>query len=462
MKNKRLIFVPVETKVRELHAKILLSCYAAQAGLSVVLGMQSELLRKVKYLPQGLYLEKGVSPPKEQGVKLLKGIGDKIGTWCKEGLVFVDQESYARDRVSAPVFSQLDVFYAWGKVQAGAIEGKMGKEAEKVVIAGNPRFDLLREPYRAIFSPEAERLKQEHGPFILVNTNFGLFNNFFGPDFFIEKIMRSHGRIENEKHEKFLQDWVDHVRKVYEAFLEILPELGRAFPDHKIVLRPHPSENHENWKNAAKGIRNVEVIHSGNVIPWVLASDVLVHNSCTTGVEAHVLGKPVVAFRPVRSDIYEYELPRVVSVPAFNAKELIDSLETAIKGELMEAPESSLGVDYAVNISGKFACETIVESLEEIFSTASFNGGLNMSYHVARTRWKAKDLWYDFKVQANRLLGRKQEDAAYMKQKIPGISGQEVDAIIRLFQETSGGFANVKAEKLKGSQYCFCINADPA
>lgn len=459
MENERLIFIPVETKVRELHAKILLSCYAAEAGFSVILGTQAELLRMVKSLPRGLYLEKGVAPQKNSGTRLLKGLGNKIAAWCEEGLVIVDQESYARDRVSSEVFSRLDLFFAWGKVQQEAIARKMGPEADKIVIAGNPRFDLLRDPYRLVFSFEAKKLKQEHGRFLLINTNFGLFNNFYGPDYFIEEVMRAKGRIIDAAHEKFFQDWVDHVGMVYEKFIDLMPVLSRSFPEYKIILRPHPSENHDTWRDLVDGLENVEVIHKGSAIPWILASEVLIHNSCTTGVEAYVLGKPVVAYRPVASELYEFELPRVVSIPAFTLKETVDRVSEILDGKGAKAPEEVLSRDFAVNISGPFACETIVKSLEDFFEHTSFENRPGVKAAAAKLRWMLKDFWYDTKVAINRAINRKQEDARYMKQKIPGIELHEIMEAITEFQKGGCGFSRVRAERMRGAECCFRIAA---
>ncbi|MCK5545571.1 MAG: hypothetical protein KAI35_10160 [Desulfobulbaceae bacterium] len=459
MKNERLIFIPVETKVREFHAKILLSCYAAEAGFSVILGMQTELLRMVKFQPRGVYVEKGVAPQKIPGTRLLKGLGNKVVAWCEEGLIIVDQETYARDRVSSEVFSMLDLFFAWGKVNAGAIRQKMGSEADKVVITGNPRFDLLREPHSGVFSSDAQKLKRKHGRFLLINTNFGLFNNFFGPDYFIEKVMRPYGRIRDANHEKFLKDWVSHVGMVYEKFIDLMPVLSRNFPGHKIVLRPHPSENHDNWKKEVRGLANVEVIHKGSVIPWILASDVLVHNSCTTGVEAHVLGKPVVAYRPVRSDLFEFELPSVVSIPAFTANETVDRISEILDGKDREAPNAVISRDYAVNISGSFACQAIVRSLADFFERTSFENASGVKAAATKLRWRLKDFLYDTKVAVNRAINRKQEDAEYMKQKIPGIELHEVIEVIKSFQKAGCGFSRVGAERMRGTEYCFRITA---
>jgi len=459
MKNERLLFMPVETKVRELDAKILLSCYAAQAGYSVVLGMQSEVLRLVKYLPRGVYLEKGMSSLKREGTGLLTDLGNKIVAWCEEGLVIVNPEAYARDRVDAKVFSQFEAFYAWGKVQADSIRIKMDDQAEKIVLAGNPRFDLLREPYQAVFEDEAKKLRDEHGRFILINTNFGLYNSFYGPAFFVEKMMRANKRIQDEAHEQYLNNYLEHVKKVFNKFVDLLPVLCKAFPDHKVILRPHPSENHDNWKDLTSDLDQVEVIHKGNVIPWILASDVLIHNSCTTGVEGHVLGKPVVAYRPVHSDIYEFELPKVVSIPAFTASEVVEKVGPLIGGDMDEAPNAAVGVNYAANITGPFSCRIIMDSLNDIFEKTEFQSRFSPRSLSAKLRWIVKDIKYDAKVTINRIINRKQEDVRYMEQKIPGIELEEVNRTIESFRKASGAFSGVKAQQVKGTRFCFTIEA---
>ena len=459
MTHERMLFIPVETKVRELDAKILLSCHAAQAGMTPVLGMQSELLRLVKFLPRGIYLEKGMTPLKREGVVMLQALGNRVVAWCEEGLVIVNQETYARDRVDADVFSRFDAFYAWGKVQGQAIRLKVGDAVDNILLTGNPRFDLLRAPYKSVFQKEADELRREHGRFILVNTNFGLYNSFYGPAYFVEKMMRSHNRIQDAAHEQFLNDYMNHVKAVYEHFLEMLPDLCKAFPEYAIILRPHPSENHDNYRKLVPGLRNLKVIHKGNVVPWLLASEVLIHNACTTGVEAYVLGKPVVAYRPVRSDVFEYELPMAVSVPAFSVEELKGKVAAVMAGEKETAPGAAIGLNYAANITGRLSCTTIVDSLHDIYSNKSVGNRLNARSMTTSLKWMAKDLKYGAKVAANRLINRKQEDIRYMKQKIPDITLQEVRDKVLAFQEADGGLAGVTVDRLMGSRYCFCFKS---
>ena len=58
----------------------------------------------------------------------------------------------------------------------------------------------------------------------------------------------------------------------------MVPEVGSKLPDRTLIVRPHPNERSEPWIAAAAGHDNIEVVHDGNVIPWLLAADVLLHN----------------------------------------------------------------------------------------------------------------------------------------------------------------------------------------
>ena len=69
-----------------------------------------------------------------------------------------------------------------GKTKHCDMVDKLGCDSRKLVVSGNPRFDLYRADYRAIFSDKAEKIRKLYGPFILVTTNFAFFNNYIGPD----------------------------------------------------------------------------------------------------------------------------------------------------------------------------------------------------------------------------------------------------------------------------------------
>ena len=67
--------------------------------------------------------------------------------------------------------------------------------------------------------------------------------------------------------------------------------LANKFPELNFIYRPHPSEDHDYYKVIFKGVKNINVEHDGNVIPWILACKLLLHDGCTTAIEATLAGK---------------------------------------------------------------------------------------------------------------------------------------------------------------------------
>jgi hypothetical protein len=138
------------------------------------------------------------------------------------------------------------------------------------------------------------------------------------------------------------------------------------------VVRPHPTESQEIYNDIAGRCERVKVTNAGNVVPWLLATKALIHNSCTTGVEASVMGVPAITYRASINETYDlgfYRLPNLISHPCFNSEELIASLKNILEGNFSPAGEDErkrLVEKYLAAREGPLACERIVDVLEKI------------------------------------------------------------------------------------------------
>jgi hypothetical protein len=117
---------------------------------------------------------------------------------------------------------------------------------------------------------------------------------------------------------------------VLRGFEELMPKIAEAFPDRKVVLRPHPSEDHEFWRRCLAAWPNVVVKAEGNVVPWLIACGVLVHNGCTTAVEGFELGTRIVSFVPKEDERYEFALPNQLGVRCSDATAVIDAIANPV------------------------------------------------------------------------------------------------------------------------------------
>jgi hypothetical protein len=161
---------------------------------------------------------------------------------------------------------------------------------------------------------------------------------------------------------------------MFEAFQAMIPALENAFPKHNIIIRPHPTENPAVYQQITRDCSRVVITNQGNVVPWLMACRCVIHNGCTTGVEAYVMGVPTLSYRAVVIEEIDdgfYRLPNLVSRQCFNLDELIAVLKDVLTGKsrtLVSAERDELINRHLEATSGRMACERIVDVLESMLT----------------------------------------------------------------------------------------------
>ncbi len=432
--NRPLLFLPIETKVREYHAKLLFSLLAVEKGYSVVLGGQRSLRNAVHKFDRGIYIDKSVASTKKKWVKWCKRMGHVPVAWDEEGLVYFSDEVYHELRLSEEVLQQMRAFFTWGKAQADTILKKF-PEQNNLVISGNPRFDLLRPEFRNFYLPEAEKLKRQYGPILLINTNFGFGNHFHGAENERQRLRRY--PIDSVKPD-FFDGWIDMQQKTLEYFVKMVPELKGKFPDHTIVVRPHPSENHNIWEQTVKDLSDCLVTGERNVLEWILASDVLIHTNCTTAVEAFLMGRRAILYKPYPLGDYAQTLPNGVSLEAKDLDELIDMVGDVLNGSTVENSDSEkrkFAQYYIEGCTGKLASEKVLDFLEE------------QNFLVDRKRNSNQMLWVGIRslwLVAQKMKEISGKHSSYDTKKFPGISMEELEHDVEKFGNVTNERFNIK------------------
>jgi surface carbohydrate biosynthesis protein len=355
------LIIPVENQVRELDAKLFLSGVAAERGFPVVLGSRAFVHYRVASIPRGVYLAKSMRKLSNRMFRILRELGHEIVAWDEEGLVRFAGEEYYRRRLSPTAIRQVAHLMAWGEDNANALRQYPHYHGAPIHITGNPRVDLMRPELREFYRPDAERIRERYGDFLLINTNFGQINHFYSDLGEMKAAVEGRGPDADNPFD------VGRGRmkvRLFEAFLSMLPVLCEAFPQQAIVLRPHPSESHEPWQAIAAEHPNLHVINEGSVVPWLLAARALVANGCTTLIEAAVLGLPAVNFKPVSEPGLEDPLPQQFGYPAVRIDDVISTLNALLTGDdpgagQPEQQQQLLARNIAA-LSGPFAAERMV------------------------------------------------------------------------------------------------------
>jgi surface carbohydrate biosynthesis protein len=400
------LIIPVENQVRELDAKLLLAVVAARRGFAALIGSRREIHFHIGALPVGIYVSKSMTAASRLMFDIMRRLGHRIVAWDEEALVHLPADTYYSRRLSPPAMRYVSGFFAWGEDNAALWRDYPHfPDPGRIHVTGNPRNDLLRPEIRGYYDEEVRRIRAAHGDFVLINTNFNHVNAFSPVQNLFQPPRRPGGAPRPGRAAKgmtpaFAEGFRRHKEAIFSAFLRLVPALEEAFPGMRFVVRPHPTENPEVYRRAAVGRTRVAVTNDGNVVPWLLAAKALIHNGCTTGVEAYALGVPAITYRPAVNDDYDlgfYGLPNRLSRPCFDFDELRRRLDEALHGRFALENDAELrrvAAAHLAALNGPLACERIVAAIDGMLAASPPNGGgaaqrlIGRALGAGRTAWK--------------------------------------------------------------------------
>jgi surface carbohydrate biosynthesis protein len=372
------LLIPVENQVRELDPKLLLACVAAKRGFTALIGSHREIDLRIASFPRSLYLCKSFTVSNLKMFKIIHRLGHEIVSWDEEALVHLPAEMYYSRRLSPLTMKYVSNLFAWGEDNAELWRQYPEFPAGLPIhVTGNPRNDMLRPEIRAFYESDVKNIRNVYGEFILVNTNFNHVNSFSPVQNLFQPVKNRNeeavfGKAARGMTREYAEGLRDHKQAVLEDFQRLIPALEQTFPNYTIIVRPHPTESQDIYNRIAARCERVRVTNEGNVVPWLMATRALIHNGCTTGVEAYVMGVPAISYRNTVNDYYDqgfYRLPNLLSHQCFNFEELSLTLGKILSGELgaaRGAERKEIIEHYLAAEEGPLACERIVDVLEQI------------------------------------------------------------------------------------------------
>jgi len=466
MTTKFLLLIPVENQVREFDAKLLLAFIAARRGFSSVIGSRREMEFRIASFPRSLYLSKSMTSRSALLFKAAHKLGHNIIAWDEEALVHLPPETYFSDRLSPASIHYVSHLLAWGEDNANLWRQYPNlPNGIPIHLTGNPRTDMLRSEMRPFFAEDVEKIRKSYGDFILVNTNFNHVNAF-SPDMNLFKPVKSPGEISKfgrgarGMSREFAEGLRDHKQDIFESFQQLIPALEGSFPEQTIIVRPHPTESQEIYRNIAAQCKRVHVTNEGNVVPWILASKAVIHNCCTTGLEAYVMGVPAISYRATVNDFYDlgfYRLPNLLSHQCFDFKELQSTLKDILAGKLGPADgaeRQELVNHHMVALNGPLACERIVDVCERVVDDGFDLQKREFRYRLHRF-YMEKGLGLINRYKS--YLPGEFNKPAFQRHRYPGISIEELRVRLSRLQHILGYSEELKVEEI--SDQIFRISA---
>jgi len=434
------ILYPLETKKRELDGALCLAAELIKGGHEVFLGPKRELKFKLDVLKPNLFIGSNgsYSSSNLKRFKYIVDTGCKIAIIDTEGGVIID-EIYKK-RHDKRMLNYCEHFFAWGQKGKELLHEGTKYPLEKITASGVPWFDVLtiKGVIPKIYSQEIESIQKEYSSgFILYNSRFS------GPNTYNKEVKKDFSN-NLSKNERF-----HYTNNLFEKINNSIRVVAENFSDHKLIIRPHPSENKDFYLNQFSDLPNVYVDDRFNVRPWIYLSSLMFHNGCTTAIESSLMNKPTIAIQEIENNQFDVHLPNDISIIVKNNESLVSMINKLIKGDesyfLNNVQKESLN-RYIANITQK-ASPIIAETINNIEPN-----NIQSKFNVGYKKEKIKKYIALNHIGLLKLVSRNKFNTVksfkeYDFHKFPFLEKSEVESGLKKFTGMDFAIENVKGTK---------------
>lgn len=399
MRHRTFLYFPIEIAARELDARLLLAHFAVLGNAEVILGQKWLMETNLTAMPRGVWLFKTLTPRDSRVMRKIKACGHAVAA-IDEEVTALAEGTDGLTWVSDAGISLTDKLFCQGEEHHKSLVGRWPEHASKYEVTGNPRWDLLRPELRGIFASSSEALRAAHGRIILINTNSSIGNPAKGKtgEQLIQELADS-GKISLATPEQRAK-WSDYLafdRANLDATLKLVLTLSQRYPEHFIVLRPHPSEGSEFYRNGLAGLKNVGVIFDGSAATWIAAADVLIHTQCTTGIEAFALGKPAINFEVAPSPVNTRNISGRLSIVAQSEAEVLAHVAKRLAGagamsDVRKNAFTTFRRFFAAQ-DGELAAEKVTRQLATLAAPLGHQSSAASDQSIWRPDWTFRPRW---------------------------------------------------------------------
>lgn len=317
------IYIQIEIVARELDSKLLLAIKAALRGHQVLLSSE-RLILKSNLVP-GIFHTRGLEPSiyRMDRHKFLKDRGNLLTSIDEEGgLINFDYEGFAKIRYSERSIEQSNAVFCWGPNDYSTLKKIYPNHADKFYCTGSPRVDLWENDFTTYLDVQE---KMFPNPYILLSSNFSTINSYKSFWNTWDGLRRSGYFDRDPNLERNFFTNVGKQSLLFYEFLKAVEYIAEKLPSLNIVVRPHPVENPESWKTLLPEKENIHVIREGSITPWLRNAIAVIHNGCTTAIEATISGIPVITYVPIGKNI-ENEVSNQLGLKVSNKEELLEAI----------------------------------------------------------------------------------------------------------------------------------------
>ncbi|MBY7915591.1 hypothetical protein KW412_16100 [Vibrio fluvialis] len=355
MNKKPLIMMHMEVYKREIISRLYLAMHLAKnEGYQILIGNIEEYAKSK--CGSGIYFNKDHGLWSEGSLRKIKENGYYVTAFDEEGLIYSSDSVYNQSRGAKNSIDQCDAIFLWGEKQLETINSNPSLSLNKKYISGSVKFDF----YRLLNSMRSNLPPKK----VLINTRFtninGLTSSF---EEFIENLEHL-GFIKSESDRENYYQSYNADKLIYKEFENLIEILG-SNNDISVTIRPHPAENIDKYECFQKKFSNITVDSNRELLEQILEHDCVIHDACTTGIEAMCIGVPVYSLRPDNLNGAYVALANEFSLKFNNALSLYEELISKENINFEISNESNLA--YYIDNWGKN--KSAVDSISKVFNS---------------------------------------------------------------------------------------------
>jgi surface carbohydrate biosynthesis protein len=318
----------VDNPLRDLEGLALLARQLATRGARATLVPMYEQGFDVLALRPDMVLVNYTRPNNVDLIKAYKRAGVLVGVLDTEGIGGKNADQFASMVKGAGCGELIDLYCVWGQSQYEAFLRQGTVPPDLLHATGCPRYDFCAPPWRTAL-PEPS----VGAGYVLINTNFPTVNPRFSNSSSDEEETMVQAGFSREFARQFIADG----RHAYRNTLETAITLAKHFSTVQFVLRPHPFENIGSY-DALAALPNARVIQSGTSLEWLSGARVLVHQNCSTAIEATMLNVEPLSMEWFNTPALRLDAATRVSRTAMNVDEMIALVGLALDARLPPPP----------------------------------------------------------------------------------------------------------------------------
>ncbi|MCK1332008.1 MULTISPECIES: surface carbohydrate biosynthesis protein [unclassified Bradyrhizobium] len=314
----------VDNPLRDLEGLVLLARQLSIHGARTTLVPMYEQGFDIPALRPDLVLLNYTRPNNADLIKSYKRAGILVGVLDTEGIGGKNADQFASMVKNAGCPDLVDLYCVWGQAQYAAFLRQGTVSPDRLHATGCPRYDFCAPPWRAaLASPTVG------SDYILINTNFPTVNPRFSGSSSAEEESMVQAGFAREFARRFIAD----ARRAYHNTLDMAVKLAEHFCKVEFVLRPHPFENINSY-DAFAALPNAKVVQSGTSLEWISGARLLVHQNCSTAIEATMLNVEPLSMEWFNTPSLRFDAATRVSREARGEAEMLELVRQGLDNRL--------------------------------------------------------------------------------------------------------------------------------